>query len=305
MPKDRLVRTSGRNILDKGNKRGTVRVKPAKTVGKDKDGDIVQNIVRKYPDGSKSTERFNKGKKVGETYSPKTLRKKKIKKLRTKRPKLAKAKKAPDYELKLSKMGPAERKKWEKQERNKKLAARYNKRNKNVFTRLISKVKGGVSPLNMNGPKFDAKAGWKKGEPYTTKGGVKGHYVTDPKGKKYFMTSSGKLHTGQVDDLTPETKKPAPTKDKGEKGKGVGTGYMNPPYKDKVAAQKTGTPYAKRQGYHGFKNFESNVKPAASGSSTTTKKSMRDGPKTNTVVDSKIKLKGGVGNWKPHSQRGK
>ena len=294
MPKDRLVRTSGRNILDKGNKRGTVRIKPAKIVGKDKDGDIVQNLVRKYPDGSKSTERFNKGEKVGETYSPKKLRKKKTKKLRTKRVKLAKAKKAPDYELKLSKMGPDERKAWEKQERNKKLAARYNKRNKNIFTRLMSKIKGGVSPLNMNAPKFDASKGWKKGEAYTTKGGVKGHYVTDPKGKKYFMTSNGKLHTGQIDDLSPS----APTKYEGE-------GFMHPPYKDTATGSR---PYAKRQGYHGYKNFKSNInKPAASGNSKTTKKSMKDGPKTNTAVDPKIKnkVKGGVGNWKPWSQQGK
>ena len=91
MPKDRLVRTSGRNILDKGNKRGTVRIKPAKKVGKDEDGNLVQNIVRKYPDGSKSTERFSKGEKVGETYTPKKLRKKKTRKLRNPRPKLQKA----------------------------------------------------------------------------------------------------------------------------------------------------------------------------------------------------------------------
>ena len=55
------------------------------------------------------------------------------------------------------------------------------------------------------GPKFDASKGWKKGKAYTTDGGVKGHYVTDPNGKKYFMTSSGKLHTGQIDDLKPES----------------------------------------------------------------------------------------------------
>ena len=81
------------------------------------------------------------------------------------------------------------------------------------------------------GPKFDASKGWKKGKAYTTDGGVKGHYVTDPNGKKYFMTSSGKLHTGQIDDLKLEspakfdsklkdpkskrkTKKPSDTKDR-------------------------------------------------------------------------------------------
>ena len=37
----------------------------------------------------------------------------------------------------------------------------------------------------------------------------------------------------------------------------IGTGFMNPPYKDTVKRQKQGVPYAKRQGYHGFKNFDS------------------------------------------------
>ena len=34
-------------------------------------------------------------------------------------------------------------------------------------------------------------------------------------------------------------------------------------------------------------------------------KVMKNGAKTNTVIDSKIKnkVKGGVGNWQPHSQR--
>ena len=62
------------------------------------------------------------------------------------------------------------------------------------------------SPTKMKGPKFDASKGWKKGKAYTTDGGVKGHYVTDPKGKKYFMTKGGKLHTGQIDDLKPKKK---------------------------------------------------------------------------------------------------
>ena len=36
-----------------------------------------------------------------------------------------------------------------------------------------------------------------------------------------------------------------------------GTGFMNPPYKDTVKGTR---PYAKRQGYHGYKNFKSNIK---------------------------------------------
>ena len=37
----------------------------------------------------------------------------------------------------------------------------------------------------------------------------------------------------------------------------VGTGFMNPPYKDTVKGTR---PYAKRQGYHGYKNFKSILK---------------------------------------------
>lgn len=98
--------------------------------------------------------------------------------------------------------------------------------------------------------------------------------------------------------LFKKRKAKSPVKDKGEKGKGVGTGYMNPPYKDTVKAQKAGAPYAKRQGYHGFKDFDSNVKPEASGNEKTKKKSMKDGPKTKTHG-----VKGGVGNWTAHQFR--
>jgi hypothetical protein len=152
MPKDRLVRTSGKNILDKGNKRGTVRIKPAKKVGKDEDGNLVQNIVRKYPDGSKSTERFAKGEKVGETYTPKKLRKKKTRKMRKKRVKLIKPGPTPKVSNKMPKLDADDKKALAKINKNKQLAKQYNKRNKNVFTRLISKLnkgygrpKGGVA----------------------------------------------------------------------------------------------------------------------------------------------------------------
>lgn len=37
----------------------------------------------------------------------------------------------------------------------------------------------------------------------------------------------------------------------------VGTGFMQPPYKDTVKGSR---PYAKRQGYHGYKNFKSILK---------------------------------------------
>ena len=47
-----------------------------------------------------------------------------------------------------------------------------------------------------------------------------------------------------------------PTKVK-KKPNTVGTGFMNPPYKDTVKGSR---PYAKRQGYHGYKNFKSILK---------------------------------------------
>ena len=39
----------------------------------------------------------------------------------------------------------------------------------------------------------------------------------------------------------------------------IGTGFMRPPYKDTVKRQKQGVPYAKRQGYHGYKDFDSSI----------------------------------------------
>ena len=59
----------------------------------------------------------------------------------------------------------------------------------------------GEKPTKVEVPKFDESKGWKKGEAYTTDSGKRGHYVFNPKGKKYFMTSDGELHTGQIDDL--------------------------------------------------------------------------------------------------------
>tara|TARA_R100001086_G_scaffold71366_1_gene34233 strand:+ start:102 stop:335 length:234 start_codon:yes stop_codon:yes gene_type:complete len=70
------------------------------------------------------------------------------------------------------------------------------------FTYVNSALKQKVQKqTKVEVPKFDKSKGWKKGEAYTTDSGKKGHYVFDPKGKKYFMTSDGKLHTGQIDDL--------------------------------------------------------------------------------------------------------
>jgi len=51
-----------------------------------------------------------------------------------------------------------------------------------------------------------------------------------------------------------KNKKPLKAK---KKTNTVGTGFMNPPYKDTVKGSR---PYAKRQGYHGYKNFKSILK---------------------------------------------
>tara|TARA_R110002012_G_scaffold320247_1_gene542962 strand:- start:24 stop:650 length:627 start_codon:yes stop_codon:yes gene_type:complete len=51
--------------------------------------------------------------------------------------------------------------------------------------------------------------------------------------------------------------KPSTSKIVKKKTNTVGTGFMNPPYKDTVKGSR---PYAKRQGYHGYKNFKSILK---------------------------------------------
>ena len=62
--------------------------------------------------------------------------------------------------------------------------------------------------------------------------------------------------------------------------KNVGEGFMHPPYKDTASGTK---PYAKRQRYHGYKDFDSNIEKQedAQGKDTNIKtpKVMKDGPK--------------------------
>ena len=60
---------------------------------------------------------------------------------------------------------------------------------------------------------------------------------------KMFNTRLDKLRDSKIQ----MPKRPKPS----------GTGFMNPPYKDTVKGTR---PYAKRQGYHGYKNFKSNIK---------------------------------------------
>ena len=165
-------------------------------------------------------------------------------------------------------------------------------------------------------------------------------------GKKYYKASDGTLHTGQVSDYETEL---AEDKKNKKKKPSKGKGFMKPPYKDTVKGTR---PYAKRQGYHGYTDFTSNVTGkkvkspnkmkttgksevdllkkggfgprAAKGSDdqsktlaksryemgqykndptappTTKRKAMKDGAK-NSVHG----IKGGVGNWRPYSQRKK
>ena len=72
-------------------------------------------------------------------------------------------------------------------------------------------------------------------------------------GKKYYKASDGTLHTGQVSDYEAEL---AADKKNKQKKPSKGKGFMKPPYKDTVKGTR---PYAKRQGYHGYTDFTSNV----------------------------------------------
>lgn len=84
-------------------------------------------------------------------------------------------------------------------------------------------------------------------------------------GKDGMMTIRGRMPKpqmavipdfGKLKPLKSPTKLKKSAKVK-KKTNTVGTGFMNPPYKDTVKGTR---PYAKRQGYHGYKNFKSNIK---------------------------------------------
>ena len=130
-----------------------------------------------------------------------------------------------------------------------------------------------------------------------------GKYVI-VKGKKMFKAKDGKLHTGQVSDLDttkdPYAKK-APLKSTGEKSimeKKSGFGPRANKGSDDQSFE-----LAKSKFEMGEYKVDPTVPPKPPQGHN--KKVHKDGPKTNTVIDSKIKnkVKGGVGNWQPHSQR--
>ena len=65
------------------NSDGITRVKPIQNVGTDPDtGKKIQNIRIKRADGATITTRYADGEKVGETYQPKKMKMKKVKKIR-------------------------------------------------------------------------------------------------------------------------------------------------------------------------------------------------------------------------------
>jgi len=88
MPKDKLVKL----------KDGTARVKPIKNLGKNEEDKLVQAQTIKRPDGSRTVNRYVAGKLTDQSYIPKKMKVKKVKKLKTtKVPRKLKKVKVPEY----------------------------------------------------------------------------------------------------------------------------------------------------------------------------------------------------------------
>ena len=80
------------------NSDGLTRVKPIKNLGKDEQGREIQNLSVKRSDGATTTKRYADGKEIGETYTPKKLKPKKMRKPRKPSvPRKLKKVKAPSY----------------------------------------------------------------------------------------------------------------------------------------------------------------------------------------------------------------
>jgi len=105
------------------------------------------------------------------------------------------------------------------------------------------------------------------------------------------MGSSPVKQKGNIIDYTPPKPKKQVAKKKPVKNT-VGEGFMNPPYKYPAG------PTEKRKGYHGYKNFDSNIekKEDAKGLTTNIKKPkvFKDGAKN------KVHGVKNPGNWQPH-----
>ena len=100
---------------------------------------------------------------------------------------------------------------------------------------------------------------YKKGAKFTLKSGNSPMFKTIGSSPiMHYVDDVPDHNDGHSDDLqTPEEHEEAksPVKQTKDKKKNtIGEGFMNPPYKDTASGTK---PYAKRQGYHGYKNFDS------------------------------------------------
>ena len=134
---------------------GITRVKPVRDVGTDPtSGKKIQNVAVKRADGSVTTTRYADGEQIGQTYQPKKMRKKRVRKLRTNKrvPRKLKTVKAPNYtapEVALdddAKKEIARRDdvKKKKEEREARIAARKNGKGKRRVRRIKRKVADAV-----------------------------------------------------------------------------------------------------------------------------------------------------------------
>jgi len=134
------------------NTDGTTRVKPIKNVGTDPtSGESVQNMVVKRADRTIETTRYSGGKEIGKTAQPKVLKKKRIKKLKTKNiPRKLKSVKAPEFNPTV-KLDNEAQKVYDRRKR----VAEKNK-NKTVTQKITDKAKKIVSkiPKIKKGPKI-------------------------------------------------------------------------------------------------------------------------------------------------------
>ena len=100
---------------------------------------------------------------------------------------------------------------------------------------------------------------YKKGAKFTLRSGNSPMYkMVGSSPIMHYVDDVPEHNDGHSDDLqTPEEHEKAKsplTQTKDKKKNTTGEGFMNPPYRDKASGTK---PYANRQGYHGFKNFDS------------------------------------------------
>ena len=94
---------------------------------------------------------------------------------------------------------------------------------------------------------------YKKGAKFTLRSGNSPIYkMVGSSPIMHYVDDVPDHNDGHSDDLqTPEEHEEAKSP---VKQNTIGEGFMKPPYKDTASGTK---PYAKRQGYHGFKNFDS------------------------------------------------